>query len=323
MNDWISETRDATDDKADVTLGHSAAQIRTNSISAVCGTLSGDAGEVRTIAAPTTTAGTTTTAVPPPIQTAIPVWREDVLGARQSVLIALGRRAAWTIADLKLRLKPLTGLSLHQQSKRLFSKGIRSLSTFITRNFTNAMQPQPSQQQQLPVQSEPKAQNHQQIYEESIPPPEYEPMNFERSDTITLVTPPLFITSSVSTAVDHYDDSSAFSISSASSGGSDDSTTSFDINDAIEYVSRVAQTQQLSTPNLNSGSGVKRNWVTNDNNNDDLDFECNCSSDDYDESKTLDPSAKEKEFFNKIGHAGTAAESSYDSTVDDQYDLEA
>ncbi|KAJ3107337.1 hypothetical protein HK100_003604 [Physocladia obscura] len=293
MSDWTGEARGAANRKANTA---SAAETRMNSMSAVCGTANGDAGvggtpTIPATATPTTTtiAGITTAAIPPAMQTAVPVWREDVLGAREFVLIALGRRATWTIADLKLRLKSLTGLSLHQQ------------------------------------QSQPKAQNHQQIYEEPAPPPEYGTMNLEHLDTNTLVAPPLFIvSSSTATDTDHSnDDSSAFSISSLSSGGSADSNTSLDINDVIGYVGCVAQTHRLlSTPILNSGSGIKRNWVTNDKNNDDLNIQCICDSDDFNESKTLDSATKDPKFFNEIKYVRIATEFSHDSTADGQFYVE-
>ncbi|KAJ3008966.1 UNVERIFIED_CONTAM: hypothetical protein HDU68_002882 [Siphonaria sp. JEL0065] len=131
----------------------------------------------------------------------VPVRREDS-DVNEVVGVRVGGRseACWTIADLKLGLKALTGLSLHEQvimfsdhqltdgikiskedlgvvldnggfflrrrdqkcgTKRLFSKGIRSLSTFITRNFTNPailqQQQERMQQQQQQLDQQPPA----------------------------------------------------------------------------------------------------------------------------------------------------------------------
>ncbi|KAJ3383974.1 hypothetical protein HDU84_003250 [Entophlyctis sp. JEL0112] len=109
-----------------------------------------------------------------PSSSAVTVRREDGDG-RGTVIVAMGPRRSWLISDLKLKLKPMTGLLIHQQvvmfgeyqltdsikiskeeldvidehgglalrrrdqkngSKRLFSKGIRSLATYLTRTFT-------------------------------------------------------------------------------------------------------------------------------------------------------------------------------------------
>ncbi|KAJ3391309.1 hypothetical protein HDU84_006225 [Entophlyctis sp. JEL0112] len=110
-----------------------------------------------------------------PSISAVVVRREDCEGIG-IVIVAMGTRRSWMISDLKLRLKHITGLLIHQQvvmfgeyqltdsvkiskeeleiidehgglvlrrrdqkngTKRLFSKGIRSLATHLTRTFTS------------------------------------------------------------------------------------------------------------------------------------------------------------------------------------------
>jgi len=112
------------------------------------------------------------------------VWREDIPRLSPEKL-SIVFKSSWTIEDLKQSLKQITGLSIHEQvllfadhqltnnirpskdelttvlanggltlrrrdqkcgSKRLFSKGIRGLSTFIARNFSGVnVNEQPSE----------------------------------------------------------------------------------------------------------------------------------------------------------------------------------